>query len=101
MAGASRMSAYEYVAHETDQALLAGQPGVRYGFSGFLDGVEVERNVTFLGILDGQLKLITAVANAPTSCMHSDEFAELTPSNLVAFEPYLASLAADSVLPSS
>lgn len=92
---------YEYVAHETEQALLAGRPAVRYGFSGLLDGVEVERNVTILAIFDGQLKLITAVANASASCLHSEEFAELTPDDLITFEPYLTSLAAGSVLPPS
>lgn len=90
---------YEYVAHETERVTLAGTVAVRYGFSGLRDGVEVERNVNVAGVLDGRLRLIVAVANVPESCVHSDEFVELAPSQLARLEPYLIALAAGSVLP--
>lgn len=90
---------YGYSALETVEATLAGNLALRYGFVGTRDGVEVERNLSYVSIVDGQLKLITATANDPDSCVYSDEFHELTPAALREFETHLDALAAGSRLP--
>lgn len=92
---------YGYTALDTVEATLAGHPALRFGFAGTRDGVEVERNLSYVSIFDGQLKLITATANDPDSCVYSDEFRELTPAALREFETHLDALAAGSRLPRS
>lgn len=93
---------YAYEEHPTVTATLAGTPALRYGFSvRDADGVEVERNLNYLTILGGQLKSVTAVANATRSCVHVDEFAELLPGQLAELQPTLDAIAAGSVLPAS
>lgn len=95
------VAGYEYVELPTETATLGGLPALRYGFSGRIDGVEVERNVSYVTIAGGQLKLITAVANAEDSCVYSDTMQEFSPTALVEFEPYLEAVAAGSELPVS
>lgn len=92
---------YRYEEHPTEPALLAGVPALRFGSSGYAGDAEVERNVNYITIWGGQLRSISAVANDPGSCVHSDTLVELRPQELARLQPELDSLVAGSVLPES
>lgn len=89
---------YEYVALPAQRTTVGGEPAVVYGFSGVVDGREVERHRSYFLVHAGQFWVVGAPASDPEGCMGTD-LPEFAPADLVTFEPYLDRIVAGSELP--
>ena len=79
-------------------AVGSGAPAAVYGFSGVVDGREIERQRSYFTVHDGEVWVLSAPASDPEGCMATD-LGELTPRDLAVFEPYLERIVAGLRLP--
>lgn len=91
---------YEYRGAPVTRTTVGGQPGVRFAFTGVVDGREVERHRSYSTFHAGQLWILSAPASDPAGCMATD-LAEFAPADLATFEPYLDRVVAGSELPAA
>lgn len=90
---------YDYRAEPVRLTTLrTGAPAAVYGFSGVVDGDEIERQRSYFTVHDGQVWILSAPASDPEGCMATD-LDEFTPTDLTRFEPYLERIVAGSQLP--
>jgi hypothetical protein len=89
---------YEYLAEPIGNASVGGRPAVLYGFSGIVDGREIERHRAYYTVHAGQLRVINAAASDPEGCM-AGGVGEFAPADLATFEPYLVRIVAGMDLP--
>lgn len=89
---------YEYEPEPSTRSVVGGEPAVTYGFSGVVDGREIERHRSWYTVHAGQLWVVSAAASDPEGCMAA-EFGEFTPSDLATFEHYLERIVAGMELP--
>jgi hypothetical protein len=82
-----------------DEAAVAGQPGVMYGFDGHQDGRHVERNVHFATIRNNTLHIVVATAIDDGTCMDDGTLAEFTTAELIELQPQITRMIAASTLP--
>jgi hypothetical protein len=81
-----------------EEAVVAGGPGLRYGFEGVSGGTVVERHLSWSALRSGRLWVQTAAAVAEGACI-SREGAEWQPERLSEFAPVLARVVAATRLP--
>ena len=84
----------EYAFHPEParRTTVGGEPAVAYGFSGIVDGLEIERHRAYYAVHDGQLWVINAAAAHPDGCMTLG-MGEFLPVDLITFDPYLQAIA--------
>ena len=90
---------YELETFGPREATVGRQPGVTYGFEGFLDGRLVERVVAFATISAGRLFIFAPAGVEPGTCMDDKELDDLSLEQLADLEPVLSAIAANSPLP--
>ena len=86
---------YELEADRPVPAPFGGIEGIRYAFTGSIDGIVVERVVGYAAERDGKLDLLAANAFSDDFCV--ERIGELPVVVMAAFEPVLAALAEGTV----
>jgi len=87
---------YRLERDDPTRADVAGADGIRYGFTGTIDGRVVEQTIGYAAVVDGRMHLIVANALADDACLARET--ELPVAVMADVEPLLAGLAAGSVL---
>lgn len=92
-------AAYEVEVEAAVEQMVAGNPGVRYGFRGIEDGAMTEYVISYATVADDQLWIVVADGAADGGCMGSDELQLFDPAVLDTFAPLLDRVVAGTVLP--
>lgn len=90
---------YVVEAEPATEVLMAGQPGVRYGFRGVEGGVTTEHVVSYATVAADQLWIVVADGAAADGCMGDAELTLFDPEVLREFLPLLDRVVSGTPLP--